>query len=347
MQVVHWASWCPRQSGMYESVKDQIKYERKAGLQSDLAEPNDKQKEGRVATDDGWLSPISWEAAKKADIHVLHAAIPGEIRNMKGPKFVAVLHGPQEHMLLKEWVSNRKDESFNLHINILWKYDATVVLNKHEFDILELYDEYGRIHYIPNSIDLERYQSEEMTWKYINHPAIMSCDVLRMEKLPSHIIWAMPRIVKRIPGARLNLFSLSLEPISTYRNMFCRSKERKLENLCENIQLENNNLRPFMKGADIGFNNNISGIASRVTMEMMAMGVPVISYAGDYTPYHAKIWDLDSIAEQVEKCWKTLTKDGSVLRQQTLQYAKDNFDREKEVKKYVELYTKLLEKKDG
>ena len=70
-----------------------------------------------------------------------------------------------------------------------------------------------------------------------------------------------------------------------------------------------------MKGGDIGFNNNLSGIASRVTMEMMAFGIPVISYGGDYTTYHAKIWDLDSIAEQVEKCWKAMTKDGSVVRQ--------------------------------
>lgn len=331
---------------MYESVKDQIKYERKAGLQSDICEPDEKHKEGRAVIDDGWLSPISWETAKKADIHVLHAWIPNEIRNLKKAKFVAVLHGPNEHMLLKEWVSNRKEEAFNLHINILWKYDATVTLNKHEFDILELYDENKRLHYIPNSIDLERYQADEMMWKYTNHPAILSCDVLRIEKLPSHIIWAMPRIAKRIPEARLNLFSLTLEPIATYRNMFCRSKERNLEHLCENIQLENNNLRPFMKGADIGFNNNISGIASRVTMEMMAMGVPVISYAGDYTTFHALIWDLDSIAEQVEKLWKALTKEGSTLRQQTLQYARDNFDREKEVKKYVELYTKILEKGD-
>jgi glycosyltransferase involved in cell wall biosynthesis len=157
----------------------------------------------------------------------------------------------------------------------------------------------------------------------------------------------MPRIVKRIPEARLNIFSLTLEPIATYRSIFVRSKGRDLEHLCENIQLENNNLRPFMKGADIGFNNNLSGIASRVTMEMMAMGVPVISYAGDYTPYHAKIWDIDSIAEQVEKCWNALIKEGSVVRKNTLQYANDNFDRGKEVKKYVELYTKLLEKKNG
>jgi glycosyltransferase involved in cell wall biosynthesis len=332
---------------MFESVKDQIKYERKAGLQSDMADPHEKYKEGRADIDDGWFSPISWEKSKEADIYVLHSWIPDEIKKVKGKKHVAVLHGPTEHMFWKEWTTGRKEEAFNLHINILWKYDATVVLNQHEFDIMELYDEYKRLYYIPNSIDLERYQGEDMTWKFTNHPAIMSCDVVRMEKLPSHIIWAMPRIVKRIPDARLNLFSLSLEPISTYRNMFCRSHERNLEHLCENIQLENNNLRPFMKGADIGFNNNISGIASRVTMEMQAMGVPVISYGGTFTPYIAKIWDLDSIAEQVERCWKDLTAEGSTVRADTIAYAKEHYDREKEVMKYVALYEKVMEKKDG
>jgi glycosyltransferase involved in cell wall biosynthesis len=210
---------------------------------------------------------------------------------------------------------------------------------------MKLYDEYGRLHYIPNSIDLERYRADDFAWQYTHHPAILSCDVLRLEKLVAHIIWAMPRIVAKIPEARLNLFSLTLEPIATYRNLFCRSKERNLEHLCENIQLENNNLRPFMKGADIGFNNNLSGIASRVTMEMQAMGVPVISYGGAYTPYIAKIWDLDSIAEQVERCWKDLTTEGSTTRADTMKYATENYDREKEVKKYVELYSKIMEGK--
>jgi len=329
---------------MFESVKDQIKYERKAGLQSDLCDPHEKYKDGRVDIDDGWLSPVSWKKAEEADIYILHSWIPDEIKKLKGKKHVAILHGPNEHMLWKEYVSNRKEEAFNLHINILWKYDATVVLNKHEFDIMELYDEYNRLHYIPNSIDLERYRDVEFAWKYKNHPAIISCDVVRLEKLPAHIIWAMPRIVKKIPGARLNLFSLPLEPISTWRNLFCRSKKRNMETLCENIQLANNELRPFMAGADIGFNNNLSGIASRVTMEMQAMGVPVISYGGEYTPYIAKIWDLDSIAEQVERCWNDLSAARSTVRKKTIKYAQDHYDREKEVAKYVELYNKLMDK---
>ena len=342
MKIVHWTNWAPRQSGMFESVKDQVKYERRAGLESNLCVPQEAWKKPKDAVDDGWFSPISWEEAKKADVYVLHAWVPEEFRKLKGKKFVAVLHGPSEHMLLKEYVSNRQDEAFNLHINIMWKYDATVVINKHEHDIMSLYDEKGRLHYIPNSIDLERVLTDGVDWHYDHHPAIMSCDVVRLEKLPAHIIWAMPRIVERVSDARLNIFSLPLEPIATWRNIFCRSKERKLEKLCENIQLTNNDLRPYMRGIDIGFNNNLSGIASRVTMEMQAMGIPVISYGGDFTPYIAKIWDLDSIAEQVSRVWNDLRAEGSVVKKTTAQYARDNYDRSKEVLKYKALYEKLL-----
>jgi len=351
MKVIHFTNWAPRKSGMYESVKDQIKYERREGVDSQLVDPHDHYKEGtregKAVIDDGWFSPIPWKQAEEADVWVLHSFIPEALKPLFDKKVtVAVLHGPNEHMLLKEWTSGRKEDSFNLHVNILWRYDATVVLNKHEEDIMKLYDEKGRLHYIPNSIDLERYTADEVfPWKYKNHPAILSCDVPRLEKLPTHIIWAMPQIVEKLPDARLNVFSLTLEPISTFRNIFCRSKEWKLHSLCENVQLEINDLRPFMKGGDIGFNNNMSGIASRVSMEMMAMGIPVVSFGGDYTKYVAKIWDLDSIAEQVVKCWEDLTRTGSRLKRDTIKYAQEHFDRGKEVKKYVALYKELLEKK--
>jgi len=328
---------------MYESVKDQVRHERLAGIQSDMAEPDDKHKEGRAETDDGWFSPISWEEAKKADIQVLHSWIPEEIKKDKTKKHIAVLHGPNEHMLWKEFTSNRTDEAFNLHLRILWTYDATIVHYDHEWDILKLYDEKDRLHLVPNSIDLERYQNDSvMVWKFWHHPAILSCDTVRIEKLPAQIIWAMKKINERIPGARLNLFSLPLEGISTWRNMFCKAKGRTLESLCENIQFEINDLRPFMRGADMIFNNNMNGIYSRAQMEMMAMGKPVIAYNGKYTPYIARIWDLDSIAEQVERCWRDLTAEGSTVSADTRAYACENFDRAKAVKLDITIYEKVL-----
>jgi len=337
--VTHFANWGPRVSGMYESVKDQIKYERKEGLRSEMIDAYKSEPlESQV---DGWLRPITWEEAKKADVWVLHSKFPDELKQMgKNKVRIAVLHGPTEHMMLKEW--GKLGGSLNLHINLLWEMDATICINQHEYDIMKFYDEKkGSCRYIPNSIDLERFDNV-VPWEYENHPAIISCDTPRFEKLPLHIIWAMPSLQDLVPGAMLNLFSLLLEPIGIWRNVFCRSKQWQLEKCCENIQLANRNLRPFQAGADIGFNNNYSGIASRVTMELMALGVPVVSYGGDYTEYHAKIFDLQSIAKQLAKCWRDLTAKGSTLKKDTLKYAKENFDRGKMVKKYVALYQELL-----
>jgi len=327
---------------MYESVKNQCKYERREGHRSECAisyerEPGPDRK-------DGWFTPISWDEAKKADVWVLHSNIPGElVEDRKKKVSVAVLHGPTEHMIFKEW--QKEDKAFNLHVSLLWKMDATVCINTHEYDIMKLYDEkVGRCRYIPNSIDLEELKLDR-AWEYDNHPAILCCDTPRVEKLPFHIIWAMPYIRERIPEARLNVYSLLLEPIEMWRNVLCRSHKRYLEDCCETVQLANRNLKPFMAMADIGFNNNYSGIASRVTMEMMAYGVPVVSYGGEYTKYHAKIFDIHSIAEQVERCWEDLTAPGSTLKEETWRYAQENFSRAKHVKACMTLYEELLEKK--
>jgi len=340
MFVVHFSNFAPSQSGMYESVKDQIKYERKEGLRSEIVVSH-AESDTEIRTD-GWLTSISWEESKKADIWVMHSAIPEPLKEFKkGKKLIAILHGPTEHMLLKEW--SKDGASFNLHISLLWEYDAAICINKHEYDIMKFYDEkIDRCRYIPNSIDLERFK-DVTPWIYSHHPAILSCDVPRIEKLPFHIIWAIPILWEEfgLSEARLNLFSLPLEPIGVWRNLFCRSHKRKLESCCENIQLANNNLSPFQAGADIGFNNNYSGIASRVTMEMMACGIPVVSYGGEYTKYRAKIFDLHSIAKQIYRCWKDLTVKGNTVKKETLAYAKENFDRAKEVKKYITLYKEL------
>ena len=349
ISVVHWSNWGPRVSGMYESCKDQVKYERKAGLISDFGDCREE-KPGKDKVD-GWLKPITWEQAKDYDVWVLHAKYPDPLKELAKSKVrVAILHGPTEHMMFKEW--SKAGGDLNLHISLVWEMDATICINTHEYDVMKHYDEKrdkdgnGKCHYIPNSIDLERFDNVT-PWEYQHHPAIISCDTPRIEKLPAHIIWAMPYLREIIPEARLNIFSLLLEPIHQWRNLFVRAHKRVLEDSCENIQLANNNLMPFQKGADAGFNNNYSGIASRVTMEMMAMGTPVVSYNGDYTKYHAKVFDLHSIASSLASCIQDLNAEGSTLIKDTIQYARDNFDREKEVKKYVGLYEKLVKAKRG
>jgi glycosyltransferase involved in cell wall biosynthesis len=316
MLVTHFAVFAPSKSGMYESTKDQIKYERREGLDSRFIDSVRPKGEGQK---DGWLVADNWRVALDADVWVVHSGFPLPLieyiqipENRAKHIIVSIMHGPVENMLLKEWMCLAKgiDEegAFTMtHINAIWNHDACVVFDKHQHDISLLFDENEKLVFIPNSIDLENVE-KDFKWEYDNRPAIISCDVPRIEKLPVHIIFSMPGVVKRIPTARLNMYGLPLHDIEFFRNIFHRSKGWHLVNgCCENIQMKSNYLAPFIAGADIGFNSNYSGIASRVHMEMMAMGVPVVSYNGDYTKYHAKIFDINSIAEQIDMCWCPIT----------------------------------------
>lgn len=351
MKVVHFTPMAPSKSGMYESTKDQIKYERREGLDSYLVDAVNHKAVGRV---DDFIECIDWRKAMDTEVWVVHSNIPPPLmeyikddKNRKKHKLVTIMHGPVENMIFKEYafmLKNIQEPAFTVtHINAIWDYDACVVLNQHEYDISVLFDEHDRLAYIPNSIDLERL-NETLKWNFNNHPAIISCDVPRLEKIPVHIIFAMPKIIEKIPSAKLNVYALPVVDIEFFRNILCRSKKMHLLRDCiENFQMRSNTVAPFIKGADIGFNSNYSGIMSRVHMEMMASGVPVVSYNGDYTPYHAKPFDLNSIAEQIELCWDDLQS--TDLREKTIDYAHKHFDRAVRVKAYVKLYEDLLKEK--
>jgi hypothetical protein len=204
MRVVHFTQMAPNKSGMYESTKDQIKYERKQGLESGIIDPLVPEKAG---VKDDWLEALHWEKAKQIGVWVIHAGLPPPLEeylkqgdNKKKHVVVAILHGPVEHMLLKEYTAAMRglyeDRSFTeVHINMIWNYDACVVINQHEYDISKLYDEHNRLHYIPNSIDLERVDRKASKWPYVQRPAIVVADYPRFEKTPAHIIFAMPRAV--------------------------------------------------------------------------------------------------------------------------------------------------------
>ena len=364
MKVAHFAVFAPSMSGMYESTKDQIKYERREGIDSIFVDGVNPKAHEMGWVDDGWLSPVDWREALNADVWVTHSNFPpplkeyitAEPRNREKFKIVAIHHGPAEHMILKEYIYLQKNIDVNedpaftiVHINAIWNWDACVVLNKHEFDVSVLFDENDKLIHIQNSIDLERYNLDVYPWEFRNRPAIISCDVPRVEKMPVHIMLAMREIRKRVPSAKLNIYALPLDNIKFFRNLVCRVKDRMMDRgdygYCENIVTKTNSVSPFIRGADIGFNSNYSGICSRVHMEMQAMGVPVISYRGDYTPYHARIFDLESIAEQVERCWNDLNDSSKTVREDNIAYARENYDRGKQVKIYVQLYQYLLDGK--
>jgi glycosyltransferase involved in cell wall biosynthesis len=267
---------------------------------------------------------VPWKWVEEADIWVMHRFIPPKLQPlMKDKGCVAVLHGVTEFMLIAEnWTMGDTSE-FNFHINLTWgkpqtPYDRAVVPNPQDYEIMKLYDENRRLRMIQEGVDLEYYTPDGYKWEYLYRPAIMSSDVPRFNKLPAHIIWAMPKIAEKIPTARLNIFSLYLENIVTWRNVLVRSKERRLQALTENVRLEKlNDLRPFYRGADLLFNCNMRGTACRNIQQALACGLPVVAYDGpftDYTKWKARTWDLDSIAETIARAWDEVKADPEKAR---------------------------------
>lgn len=343
LKILHFSNWAPRRSGLYECTRDQIKYERKMGLDSQMA-IYEIENPSEDWEDEG-LKPVSWDWAEQADLYVIHRGLPEKVKTKWPKKTVMVIHGTSEFLLLEEIFSKANKTPFNTHINLINSCDASVAVNEHDYAIYKLYDKDNKLTLIHDAIDISKFTIDGYKHEYMKHPQILYADSLRVNKNPAHIIWAMTEIVKTIPTARLSILGLNLETILTWRNIILRSPNRVLDAWIENTQLEVTEVRPYMRGADILYNGNMSGISSRVEMEAMACGCQVISYAGKFTKWHPEIYNLKDIANKVIDCWEYIQKDPVNAKKEARQYAIDNFSMEQKVKEeYIPLYNQVLEK---
>lgn len=343
LRVIHFSNWAPKRSGLYECVKDQIKYERKQGIDAQLALFETKEPEDLI--DDDWLSPISWQECEDADLYVIHRGLPGELEKLNKPD-IMVIHGTVEFLMLEEVYSQANKTPFNTHINLIKNCDKSVAVNQHDYDIYKLYDADNKLEMIHDAIDLERFTIDGYKHPYNNHPQILFCDSLRPNKYPSHAIWAMSEVVKKYPKARITVVGLDLLGILTWRNLILRSPQGHLANNIENIGLLSNDNPAYMRGADILINGNISGVPSRTELEAMASGCSVISYSDSFTKWKCNPFDIKDMGQKIIDCWEYIQKDPIKVRLENRQWVEQNANMEKQVKeKYIPMYKKLLEEK--
>ena len=341
MKVVHFSNWAVNRSGLFMCAAEQVKYERKVGIDSQLAVTEWKVPAKDISFD-GWLKPITWDECKDADLFIIHRGLPHELDGLKKPD-IMVIHGTVEFIMLEELFSHAEKQGINTHINLIRGCDASVSVNQHDYDIYKLYDPDNRLIMIHDAIDVDKYTIEGHKYPFYHSPQILFCDSLRPNKYPSHAIWAMAEVIKAIPDARLTVVGLDLLGILTWRNMILRSPNQHLAANIENIQLLTNDTASYMRGADILINGNMSGIPSRTELEAMACGCQVVSYGGDFTKWVARPFDIKSMAKQIVKCWKHIQKDPAKARLEARQWVCENANMEKQVnEKYIPLYKKVL-----
>jgi len=341
IRILHFSNFAPNRSGLYACTRDQIKYERQMGIDSQMAV---YENEEALNLKDDWLTPVSWDWAKNADIFVVHRGLPPKVQKLfPNTKRIVVLHGTTEYLILEDIFSKAEQQNFNSHINFINRNDATTIVNQHDYDILKLYDYNDKLHLINDAVDMEKYNLKGYKYPYKNHPQILYCDSLRINKHPAHIIWAMEHIIQEIPNARLTVVGLDLEEVLTWRNILLRSKQGKLKSNCEVIQFKTDDVLPYMRGADILYNSNASGIFSRVQIEAMACGCQIISSNSKYTPFNFKTYDIKDIAKTTIDCWNSIKDNPEQARKEARKTALKYFSMKNKVKnEYIPLYLKVI-----
>lgn len=343
MKIIHFSNWAINRSGLCNCTLEQVKYERKYGIDSQISIS-----ETEVPTDDMIyedIKPLIWDECKDADIFHIHRGLPAKLYSLKKPT-ITTIHGTVEFLMLDELFTNAESTPFNTHINLIRDSNATVSVNQHDYDIYKLYDTGDKVIMIHDAIDVEKYTIEGYQHPFKHHPQILFCDSLRINKHPAHIIWAMTEIVKVIPDARLTIVGLDLASIITWRNLILRSPNRSLAKNIEMIQLMTTEIRPYMRGADILINGNMSGIPSRTELEAMACGCHVVGYSNSFTKYKCNPFDIKDMAKKVIKCWNDIKDNKEMKRQEARSWVMENANMEKQVEqRYIPLYEKILKEK--
>ena len=339
LRIIHFVNWAINRSGLFMCAAEQVKYERKHGINSEISIFETEFPKDNYIYEG--IKAISWEQTKDADLFVMHRGIPAPLEELKKPT-ICVIHGTVEFLMLEEIFSHADKTPMNTHINMLKVYDACVTVNEHDRQIYALYEPENKLVLINDSIDTEKYTISGHQYPFTHHPQILWADSLRINKNPAAAIWAMDKVVKEIPEARLTVVGLDLLSILTWRNLILRSPKSHLARNLENVQLMTNDNLSYFRGADILVNGNMSGIPSRVSLEAMSCGCQVVGYSDSFTKWKCS-FDIYDMADKIIECWKSIKNRKAEARLEARQYILDNHSMEKAVvEQYIPMYRKVL-----
>lgn len=348
MKVAHFSLFAPHRSGLFSYVIDQIKYERRLGIESifihsDIENPDPNRFTYRDDSLDREVVARPWSEALDAEVIILHRSIPWKLNDLIAKKkSIAILHGTSEILMLHEVESSGSNDKFNMHVQFMDTFKKVVTITKSDTDIMKLYEDNdqrkNKIVYIPDAIDMEYYSLEGFEFPYRYRPSIISTTNVRINKVPSFTVWAMPEIIKRIPKARLNMFGLNLAEIDTWKRLILKSPSISVA--VENIHGQFMDLRPFLRGADISVNANNNGVFSRDSMEAMALGCSIVAPTNEHTKY-AYHRQIQSLADAIQSAWEDRISNPERVIEENRAYAEEHFCMKKAVDKFVDLYNNM------
>ena len=266
--------------GLYGTARDLVKAERMAGLDAqvlncDLSDPTKYNHEVRT---DNWLTSITLEEAKTADIFVVHSGIPKVLERLHKPIVVCVHGRPESTFLTSRDTPNK--------IHHLY---ATQIANPDYKAFVSFWKEYAfafgldypknKLWFVNSPCDTDEFIPEGPKYDFGVHggkPNIVIADIWRDDVTPFNAVMATVEFLKTYaPDGRLHIFGLEKLHHGATTKLLTNLIKTGVIGVVSGLV---SNIADVFRAADFVVTPHV--IDTRIVREAMSCGCPVIKCLG-------------------------------------------------------------------
>jgi len=338
LRIAHWCVFGPRQSGMYETVRELIQAENQiegvlAGFLEVPGSSDHQMKINQIIEGgkvDGMFPNLrtqDWGWAQKwADIHVIHTTIPRQVGELK-PKAYYSQGTPESCMTMDV---ERGIESFLPASDWINRCEASFVTSRRAFECWSPFDYTGeKIHLINKGIDLDWWVKSPTVQDIDGEPSVLYGEIWREMKTPFHLLYAVNEIFKTNPKVRLNVWGLNTAR-KFWEDMVSHAQFHKFigkRGLRDTVDYPSQ----WMSRGHVLVSPVIYGDVSRVGQESMACGCPTIGW--DTDPYgdqhafrYAKAFSIQDLAAKITEVYGEVLDNPAEVAKRCRETAIQHFD---------------------
>lgn len=289
LKVVHWTIL--NGSGMHRVAESLATAESAIGLNSSLADP---------------ANSDTWDAAKDADVHVLHTHFPSQMyqRLTKQLKLVWVGHGTPDHvfqsacqeyeggayghgdaiMLLLHWL-READARVTFWPRHKWIYDRMLSKGARKCDL------------VPLGVDTAFWSAGATRGKYAGNPSVFTAENPHYIKWPYDLFTLWPAVADEYPDARLHAVYV---PRDLHRAFFpwINANGAAFTSYVSPSIFDKEGLRNAFQSCDFTIGLVRYGDLNHLSLQANAAGARTISYAGNP---HSAYWITEGDQREMAK----------------------------------------------
>ena len=306
MKILHWLR--KENSGLFHTTVELAKYEERLGHTVSLRLPPENQTFYGPTNDD-------------FDIHCIHSQIHPSYYKDSKPKML-FMHGEPDYSTMSKGATNSI-------MDLVPIVDAFIAFNPAE---AKIWNSFKRTYCITKGVDLEKYKPIKLRQKLTGSPAILYCEHWRQFRNPLHILVALEKVYRKIPGMRFYPFGCPKEDQAFWLKMI---KQNRYVTYCPGIFQRQNEMAKLLNLADIVV-SPVFPSYGRVSLEALACNKPVVAYSSNpHATYKCDPYDVNDIAEKIIACCEEMPNGQA-------KYAAEHLDAKTMAKEAIEIYERFL-----